>query len=475
MIPPERRPRGNTSYALPVSPKKPAAATAPAFYVTVALVFVVYARFPEIMDMITGSPLHVARILMVLAVLTIVLFGGAVRAIFAKIGISLFAFTAWLCACVPFSVWRGGSARTLRDYWILALFCFMIIAASVQTISQCRRVMYALAAGTVFIEFFTLLIGRVQAGRMALLGGTLGNANYLAMMLLMGAPFCLLVLRTRHGVSALKLACLITILAIPVTVAGTGSRGGLVALGVLFLMYFVPLPANQKAAVGLVAAMLAVVAVVSSARSALDRYKTFFGNPSESFLSASEQSAIDSTYLRRELLLSSLELTMRHPLLGVGPGMFAVANADFVQEIGRPSWNAWHETHNTFTQLSCEDGLPGLFLYCLTLFLCFKVVYSAGKPARDNPALASVGPMATALRLALVAFTVTALFASNAYAYYFPMLAGLCVALERAVKAETAQAKAETEEPAPQLLGRPAWMPARARSGSGPWKKVPVK
>ena len=28
---------------------------------------------------------------------------------------------------------------------------------------------------------------------MAMLGGTLGNANYLAMMLLMGLPFCLFV------------------------------------------------------------------------------------------------------------------------------------------------------------------------------------------------------------------------------------------------------------------------------------------
>src|ERR1022692_93710 len=193
MISPDTRPRSGYNYALAAAPTKPANTAPPAhpaFYLTLAFVFVVYARFPEIMDMVTGSALHSARILMVLALLTTLLFGGAVRAVFSKIGISLLAFTAWLCICVPFSIWRGGSARALRDFWILSLFSFVIIAASVQGLDQCRRLMYTLAAATAFIEFFTIVIGRVQAGRVALMGGTLGNANYLAMMLLMGAPFC---------------------------------------------------------------------------------------------------------------------------------------------------------------------------------------------------------------------------------------------------------------------------------------------
>jgi O-antigen ligase len=212
------------------------------------------------------------------------------------------------------------------------------------------------------------------------------------------------------------------------------------ALAVMFLLYFKPLPASQKLVTGMIALILAVIAITWSARSALERYKTIFIQSDRVSLSASEQSAMDSSGLRRELLLSSLQLTMRHPLLGVGPGMFAVANADFVEETkGRPNWNAWHETHNTFTQLSCEDGLPGLFFYCLMILLCFKVVFSASRQARHNPSLSLVGSMAFSLRLALVAFLGTAMFSSNAYAYYFPMLAGLCVAFERAFAAETAQ------------------------------------
>jgi len=466
MIRPDRQPRGSATYAVPATPTKPATKSSPAhpaFYLTMAFVFVVYARFPEILDMVTGSALHLARFLMVLALLTTLLFGGGLRGLFSKIGIGMLTFTAWMCLCVPFSIWRGGSARALRDYWILSLFSFVIIAASVQGLDQCRRLMYTLAAATAFIELFTILIGRVQAGRMALLGGTLGNANYLAMTLLMGVPFCLFVLQTKPGLSALKFACLLTILAIPITVAGTGSRGGLVALGIMFLLYFIPLPAGQKLAAGMIALILAVIAVTWSARSALERYKTVFVNSDSVHLSDSERSAMDSAGLRRELLMSSLELTMRHPLLGVGPGMFAAANADYTQETkGRASWNAWHETHNTFTQLSCEDGLPGLGIYCATLLLCFQVVFSAARRAKNNPALTLVRPMAFSLRLALVAFTITAIFASNAYAYYFPMLAGVCVAFERAVAAQLALAPAGTKPEDAQAQRSLAWAPPRA-------------
>jgi O-antigen ligase len=452
MTPLHTQPQRSGNFANPPKPPGPARAAPaprPAFYLTVVFVFVVYARFPEIMDMVTGSAVHSARVVVGLALLATLLFGGDIRAVFSKVGICLMAFTLWMCVCVPFSIWRGGSVRMLRDFWVLALFSFVIIASAVQGLEQCRRIMYTLAAATVFIEIFTLVIGRVQEGRMALLGGTLRNANYLALLLLMGVPFCLFVMRTKTGLSPLKFSCLLMMFCIPVTVAATGSRGGLVTLALMFLLYFVPLPASQKVVVGMVALILLAIAIIWSTRSALDRFKTIFATSAPVHLSASELSAIESMELRKDLLLSSLQLTMRHPLLGVGPGMFAVANANYIEATtGRPNFNAWHETHNTFTQVSCEDGLPGLFLYCLTLLVCFKIVRSAEKRARPYPALSSVQHMAFALRLALIAFTGTALFASNAYMYYFPMLAGLCVAVERATAQQvSSQLPAGSEQP----------------------------
>jgi O-antigen ligase len=472
MTPPHTQALRGSNFAKPVAPR-------PAFYLTIVFVFVVYARFPEIMDMVTGSAIHSVRIIMVLALLAALLSGGAIRAVFSRVGICLLAFTAWLCVCIPFSIWRGGSFQTLRDFWMLSLFSFVVVASSVQGLEQCRKIMYSLAAATIFIESSALIMGRVQGGRMALLGGTLGNANYLAIMLLMGVPFCVFVTRTRPGKSFFKLACLAMILFIPATVATTGSRGGLVTLAVMFILYFLPLPATQKIGVAVGALMLAVFAITWSTRSALDRYKAIFSSSDQAQLSESERSALESSGLRRELLLSSLQLTLRHPLLGVGPGMFAVANAGYTEETtGRANSNAWHETHNTFTQLSCEDGLPGLFLYCLTLLFCFKIVLSVGKRVRQYPALSSVRHMAFALRLALIAFTGTALFSSNAYMYYFPMLAALCVALDRATaELFSSQMPPPSEQPDTMPLAAKALAQFRPGTLGGSkamaWKRPP--
>ena len=449
--------------ATPVLPVCSEVRPRPAFYLTVVFVFVVYARFPEIMEMVTGSAFHSVRVIVGLALIATLLFGGDLRAVFTKVGICLIGFSLWMCVCIPFSIWRGGSFRMLRDTWLMALFSFVIIASAVQGLEQCRRIMYALAAATVFIEAIALTMGRLLEGRVALLAGTLGNANYLALMLLMGAPFCLFVMRTKPGFSLLKLACLMALLCIPVTVSATGSRGGLVTLVIMFLMFFVPLPASQKVVVGLLSLILLVVAITWSTRSALDRFRTIFTASTPVRLTEAELSAKESMELRRELLLSSLQLTLRHPLMGVGPGMFSVANASFVEETtGRANANAWHETHNTFTQISCEDGLPALFLYGLAMLFCFQIVGLANKRARPYPALSSVRHMAFALRLALIAFTGTAIFASNAYMYYFPMLAGLCVALERATAAQVA---AQIQAGLAPLSGNPAM----------PWKRTVIR
>ena len=63
---------------------------------------------------------------------------------------------------------------------------------------------------------------------------------------------------------------------------------------------------------------------------------------------------------RRELLTESIRVTMHHPLFGVGPGNFQAYT------------QSWHVTHNTYTELSSETGLPGLGLFLAILLLTFR-------------------------------------------------------------------------------------------------------
>jgi len=71
------------------------------------------------------------------------------------------------------------------------------------------------------------------------------------------------------------------------------------------------------------------------------------------------------------LFLRSIQLTFEHPILGVGPGEFMDAEAEEAAVAGKKAM--WHFTHNSYTELSSETGLPGL-----GLSLCRKIVARHG-------------------------------------------------------------------------------------------------
>jgi O-antigen ligase len=444
-------------------PPVPATRVRLALIVAMGFVFVMYARFPEIMSVLLGVWAHSILITLALGLLAALLSGTIIRAVLSKIGLCMLAFTGWLCVCTAFSMWRGGSFAILRDSWLISICSFLIVAATVQGLEECHKVMYSLAAATAFVELSTILMGRMQEGRFAFLQGTLANANELAMILLIGTPFCLFTIRNKRGLSLLKILCVLIVLMVPVSVVATGSRGGLLAMLLMLLLYFLRLSASRKMIAIVAALVLGAIAISRSNPEALERYKTIFGSSGQ--LSGAEESAIESSEARKTLLQQSLRLTAQHPLLGVGPGMFQIANAKDMEARGLPSWNAWHETHNAFTQISSEEGLPGLFLYGAALYLCFRITRVARKHSRQNPTYSSLEAPAFALRLSLIVFTCTALFVNSAYSCYFPLLAGLCVAFERAMPM-----LAGAPEPAPKGQKLDMWAPKPAVPGSNAWR-----
>ncbi len=320
----------------------------------------------------------------------------------------------------------------------LALVSVFLLAGCIDGFEQCSKAMYAMAISVIVIEAFGFFLGNtaVQAeGRFGLEQGTFANPNDLATLLLMGLPGCLLVVRTRRGLSLLKVLCFGALFLIPVTVVRTGSRGGLLALIAMFLVYWLSVPALRKLQVGVGAVVVIAASLIFANTDALYRYKAIFVSSSQTtFQSEAEASAVESTMGRKELFWRSVRMTFEHPLLGVGPGMFQDADAKNASE---DNYNAyWRQTHNSFTQISSEEGLPALLFYCAAIFFCFRATRAAGKLAGADESRRWIKDLAFTLGLSLLAFVITGIFASNAYNFYFPFVAGLCAALERAVAAE---------------------------------------
>ena len=432
----------------------------PGIYLVVIYILITYARLPEIILLVTGHGLRLGLISALLAILVLLLSGGLFRVFSSRIVQILMGFTAWLCVCTPFSVWHGGSFQQIVG-WSQSLISLILLAGCIDGLEQCRKAMYAMAVSVLTMELLSFALGTSQnrrdTGRFAFVSGTLANANDLATLLLIGLPFCLLVVRTRTGFSVLRVAGFLGLLIIPITVFRTGSRGGMLALAIMFAIYFFSLSALRRIPVAIAALLLAVGAVVFSHGSALERYKTIFVDTDRVYSgSAAEVSAVESARSRKQLFLNSLRLTIEHPVFGVGPGMFPVADAAASEERDLPA--AWHETHNSFTQVSSEAGVLGFLLYTAAIVVCFSALRSVRKSALAHPELRSAGDMAYYLRLSLLAFTITAVFASNAYAFYFPMVAGLCAALDRSVRAETKtlEGRQETSPPQPVVSSGPA-------------------
>jgi O-antigen ligase len=190
------------------------------------------------------------------------------------------------------------------------------------------------------------------------------------------------------------------------------------------------------------------------------RYTTFFGEYDKYDVSIENKvraSTIESTEARKQLFYDSLTITARHPFLGVGPGDFEVVQNELAQARGDRS--AWHLTHNTYTQLSSEMGLPGLAIYLAMLYYVFKTLNSIIRTKTVSPAWSDLRALALSLRTAFLLFIPIAFFDALGYNTDIPILAGLTTAIgfmaqkQRAIdRAAETQAHVEALTPADSVL-----------------------
>jgi O-antigen ligase len=146
-------------------------------------------------------------------------------------------------------------------------------------------------------------------------------------------------------------------------------------------------------------------------------------------------SAASSTASRKQLLRHSLIFTIRHPLFGVGPGMFVVADDAYSKTIGLRK-GTWLGTHNSYTQVSSELGIPALLFFVAALVMALKGTYSLYQRTRGDPRLEDMGNAALALHYCLVVYAVTILFEHIAYTIMLPVFAGMAASLVRTAEVE---------------------------------------
>jgi hypothetical protein len=361
------------------------------------LFMIVYYTRPE--DWIPGVHyLHLARVLGIVAIVAFLGELGSARTRWPRECIYLFLLLGQMFLTVPFSpIWRGGAFKVTLDFsYVVPMI--LVIALAVNTLPRLRRILFWQAAAVAVIAVIAVVKFRHAGGRLkfGVLNGNYGNPNDFALAVVIALPICLaFMLRARNNV--IRMIWLGCIAAMTYSVVLTASRAGILAFAVsmvVALWHF-----SIKGRYRYLLVMLggfAVCALLLGGHQLKDRYEAMV-NPQV------YRSAYGSAEQREALLKRSIEVSFKYPIFGLGPGNFNTYSG------------SWHVTHNTYTQMSSETGLPGFILYMMILWCAISNLQRAKRLTRRGKEL---GLFAGAIQASLAGFLVGSFFASEGYQYF---------------------------------------------------------
>ena len=436
------------------------------YFLAVAYAFVLYSRLHEVATVMAGRNMYLFTIVLVPTLAAVLLSGKVVRPLLTRVGILFLLFTFWAMAGIPFSAWPGGSYAVFRQAWLVSLFTFVVIAGVADSIRRCRQfadiIAWALLLDVVTIARYAAYVN----GRLTMDFGMLSNPNDMANHYVIGLPFCVLIALDAPGwYSAKRWFGLVLSFVVIFQSLRSGSRAGIITLCAMFIVSFLLVTKANKAKLLLGTALLVLIGIALLPRVVLIRYQLLLSSADEVGVESSEealeaQHAVGSSKGRKFLLEQSIRLAMQHSILGTGIGVFQVAYNKLAQEQGIRGKDSWRESHNTYTQLAAEMGIPGFLFYMSAVLWCFRKCLWLHRRARqcNNSA---IGNLAFALVLSLVGFIVGGCFINIPYTFYFSILAGLTVASAAAAEPMLGAAPAPATANYSNPLQGSGWAAAR--------------
>lgn len=387
-----------------------------------------------------GGAFHLPGLILSLLIITTIASGRFFAGFTNTVGKMLLAFLVWAAVASVFSIWRSYSISSFETL-LFSVTYFAVVAGLPTTYRHVRQLMVALAASFLMATFLVAIFGAARGGRMQLAVGTYHDPNQFAMCLLMGIPLWWYLAASAKTTISRTLSLLCTLPMFFVFIQ-TGSRGGLLGLVVMIAIYFFMVPISKKivlAGVTIIAALVTLAFLPSYIKT---RYMTFFDSSAVNLNNQTEETAfllradMDSAAGRKALFYKSIDITLHNPIVGVGPGNFPTAVFSQAKKNGEVY--AWFVTHNAYTQISTETGIPGFLLFVLMIAYSFKnlnTVLRITRPRGQKP-WPDMWNAANYLRLSLVGTSICICFLSVGYTCEVYVLAAVTVGLERALRLE---------------------------------------
>lgn len=368
---------------------------------------------------------YISTVTVALLPVLLLLSGSALRGLQAPFGKWWLAFGAWLAICAPFSVWKSNTASLLANYYFRSFLLYFVICACVLTVRRLKALMYVLGAGNLLLVLVCFMYGATDEGRFSVPQSGfsfLANANELGLQLLLGVIVLIFVVFQKGKLT--KMIALGIMLLSAVYMLKAGSRGVFVA-SIATVLAAAWLSRNKLKILAVAAPLCALTFLMLPAET---RHRLTYIAIRDNMQVTNEvdASTIASQLQREQLLWDSLRLTAQNPLFGVGPGEFMVADSAGQEKKGQPG--TWRETHNSYTQVSSEAGLPGFLFYVASLVVCFRMSYRLYRQTAQRPGLEDYAGVSFCMLVSLITYAVGTIFDHLAYTSYLPIMAGISTA-----------------------------------------------
>lgn len=343
----------------------------------------------------------------------------------------LAAFTLWMALTVPWGLRQYRGLVFVFDNFLKTVALFVVVVGCVRGLRDVERLAFVYFAGAV--AYAALIMVQFGAGDSWRLGDLVTyDANDFAVLAVSAVPLGVYFLGGGRRRTATRVFVALGLAVVGVAFVQAGSRGGLLAMGAVMLFLLVRyrgLPLRWRiGGVGL----LGLVAALFASQRYWDQMATLL-DPSGDYNITSETG-------RLQLWQRGLGYLWEHPVLGVGPSNFPVAEGVLSPMAFRQEYGIgvrWTAPHNSFLQVAVELGIPGLLLFVAMLgsvVLALRRIEGwTGSDARRGGAgsTSDRAALAQAILGSLVGFLVGAFFLSLAYSAMLFTLLAFAVALRK--------------------------------------------
>jgi hypothetical protein len=333
--------------------------------------------------------------------------------------ILLFLLTGLLS--IPLAINPGQAWLTFSDTFIRCIIIFVVMVNAVRTEGRLKGLLFLAIAVSVWLSVgaindYRLGLTTVEGYRVGGRGaGIFGNSNDMSLFLVTILPIAIaLTFSTRRVMARIfyVLSAMLMIAAIMLTYSRGGFIGALVCLG--FLGW--KLGHRNRLLVGIFGVILCILALALAPHNYSIRLLSIFV-PSLDPLGSSDA--------RREELIRSIHVALRHPLFGIGMGNYA----------SEMSYRGL-VTHNAYTQVAAEMGMTALVCYTMFIVTPLKRLGQIVRQTFETRTRSRYYYLAIGLQASLLGYMVASFFASVAYIWYVYYLVAYAVCLRRLYEAE---------------------------------------